>query len=71
MMQNEDRETARPVSASSYSEICPLIGLSASIVWEATWLWLAKEFEHAGLSALDNPAISSASLARLKVSLPP
>ena len=71
MMQNEDRETARPVSASSYSEICPLIGLSASIDWEATWLWLAKEFEHAGLPALDNPAFSSASLALLKLCLTP
>ena len=63
MMPNEDRETARPVSASSYSEICPLYGLSASIVWEATWLWLAKEFEQAGLS--------SASFERLKLCLPP
>jgi hypothetical protein len=32
-MQNKDRETARPISASSYSKIFPLYGLSPSVVW--------------------------------------
>ena len=69
-MQKEDRETARPGSVSSYSEICPLIGLSAaSIFCGPIWFWLVIEFEHEGLSTLDNCINSS--FTRLKLCLHP
>lgn len=60
-----------PDSASSYSEVCALIGLSASMAREGDGFWFVKELELVGVVIWALCTGSSASLVLLKFDLLP